>query len=120
MFLLSCSNLKQIRNSFEILLLSLILILGFSIIQEVNHLLFRLTKHASEELAKPGRQQIQLKWIEQALENPDYQDTDARSNAIRVWKRIPEYENRALRVVYNPQTQPISVITVFFDRNFKQ
>lgn len=109
------------KNScFEILLLSLILIFGFAIIQEVNHLLFRLTKHASEELAKPGRQQIQLKWIEQALKNPAYQDTDSRSNATRVWKRIPEYENRALRVVYNPETEPISVITVFFDRNFKQ
>lgn len=109
------------KNSyFEILLLSLILIFGFSIIQEVNHLLFRLTKHASEELAKPGRQQIQLKWIEEALKNPDYQETDSRSNATRVWKRIPEYENRALRVVYNPETEPISVITVFFDRNFKQ
>ena len=83
-------------------------------------MLFRLTKHASEALEKPGRQQIQLKWIEQALENPNYQDTDSRSKATRVWKRIPEYENRALRVVYDPQPQPISVITVFFDRNFKQ
>jgi hypothetical protein len=54
------------------------------------------------------------------LENLKFNLLTPNSYSNRVWKRIPEYENRALRVVYNPETEPISVITVFFDRNFKQ
>lgn len=79
-----------------------------------------LSHHAEKELNKPGRSQIQQEWIKRALSNPDYSDSDSRTNTLRVWKRIPEYGNRALRVVYNPDKQPLMVVTVFFDRSFKQ
>jgi hypothetical protein len=82
MFLLSCSNLKQIRNSFEILLLSLILILGVSIIEEVNYLLFKLTKHASDELAKPGRQ------LESAKFSVRHFDKMPKSLALKAFQRL--------------------------------
>jgi hypothetical protein len=80
---------------------------------------FTLSQHAGDELQKAGRSQIKLEWIQRALNNPDYSDRDDRTKTIRVWKRIPEYENRALRVVYNPDTEPIIVVTVFFDRRYK-
>ena len=80
---------------------------------------FVLSKHAADELNKAGRSQIQQEWIKRALTTPDYSDRDNRTNTIRVWKRIPEFGNRALRVVYNPNTQPITVVTVFFDRRYK-
>ena len=80
---------------------------------------FTLSQHADDELQKAGRSQIKLEWIQRALNNPDYSDRDDRTKTIRVWKRIPEYENRALRVVYNPDTEPIIVVTVFFDRRYK-
>jgi hypothetical protein len=80
---------------------------------------FTLSQHASDELQKAGRTQITLEWIQRTLENPDYSDRDDRTKTIRVWKRIPEYGNRALRVVYNPDTEPITVVTVFFDRRYK-
>jgi hypothetical protein len=79
-----------------------------------------LSDHARQELNKPGRQQIQQEWIDRALTDPDHSDKDLRTNTLRVWKRIPEYGNRALRVVYNPDKQPPMVVTVFFDRSFKQ
>jgi hypothetical protein len=79
-----------------------------------------LSKHAEDELNKPSRAQIQREWIERALSNPDYSDSDLRTNTLRVWKRIPEYGNRALRVVYSPDKQPPVVVTAFFDRSFKQ
>ncbi len=80
---------------------------------------FVLSKHAADELDKAGRSQIQQEWIHRTLTTPDCSDTDNRTNTIRVWKRIPEFGNRALRVVYNPNTEPITVVTVFFDRRYK-
>ena len=81
---------------------------------------FVLSKHAADELNKAGRSQIKQEWIHRTLTAPDYSDQDNRTNTIRVWKRIPEFGNRALRVVYNPNTQPITVVTVFFDRGYKR
>lgn len=80
---------------------------------------FLLSKHAADELNKAGRSQIQRDWIVRTLMTPDFLDIDARTNTIRVWKRIPEFGNRALRVVYNPNTKPITIVTVFFDRSYK-
>jgi hypothetical protein len=88
--------------------------------QVEDSLNYVLSDHAKEELNKPGRQQIKGEWIGRALSYPDHSDEDSRTNYLRVWKRIPEYGNRALKVVYLPNTQPIFVITVFFDRGFKQ
>jgi len=85
----------------------------------LNLLDFVLSKHAADELNKAGRSQIQREWIARTLMTPDFSDIDSRTNTIRVWKRIPEFGNRALRVVYNPNTQPIIVVTVFFDRRYK-
>ena len=81
---------------------------------------FILSQHAADELNKAGRSQIKQEWIHRTLTNPDYYDTDNRTNTIRAWKRIPEFGNRALRVVYNPNTEPITVVTVFFDRGYKR
>ncbi len=50
---------------------------------------------------------------------PDFSDMDSRTNTIRVWKRISEFGNRALRVVYNPNIEPITIVIVFFDRRYK-
>ena len=80
---------------------------------------FLLSKHAADELNKAGRSQIQRDWIVRTLMTPDFLDIDTRTNTIRVWKRIPEFGNRALRVVYNPNTEPVTIVTVFFDRGYK-
>jgi hypothetical protein len=79
-----------------------------------------LSHHAEKELKKPGRLQIEREWIDRTLSDPDYSESDLRKNTVRMWKRIPEYGNRALRVVYNPDKQPPVVVTVFFDRSFKR
>ncbi len=79
-----------------------------------------LSQHAIEELQRSGRSQIKEEWIQRTLTTPDYSDLDTRTNTIRVWKRIPEYGNRALRVVYNPNKKPVVIVTVFFDRGFKK
>ena len=63
------------------------------------------------------RQEIKLEWIERTLENPDHQETVSPFEK-RLWKRIPEFGNRYLRVVVNPVNKVI--ITAFFDRGFKK
>ena len=79
-----------------------------------------LSQHAFEQLQKSGRSQIREEGIKLALTTPDYSELDSRTNTIRVWKRIPDYGDRALGVVYNPHKQPVVIVTVFFDRGFKQ
>ena len=81
---------------------------------------FILTSHAEKVLASNERQNIQRDWIERVLTEPDYTDRDSRNGRIRVWKRIPENGNRALRVVCEPDSRPIEVVTVFFDRGYKR
>ncbi len=58
---------------------------------------------------------IQDAWIEQAIAAPLRQQiqTDGR---IRRWVRIPEFENRALRVILLPDAK--TVHNAFFDRDF--
>jgi len=87
--------------------------------ERVKTLDYILSQQAREQLARFGRAQIQEEWILLALTDPDYGDQDPRTSARRVWKRIPEYGNRALRVVYNSDKQPPVIITVFFDRSYK-
>ncbi|ACB00860.1 MULTISPECIES: DUF4258 domain-containing protein [Cyanophyceae] len=78
-----------------------------------------LSIHTQEVLQRKDRQKIKPEWIQRTIDNPDYSDRDNRTNAVRAWKRIPEYGDRALRVVYNPDKQPPVIVTVFFDRSFK-
>lgn len=75
---------------------------------------FVLSQHTADELNKAGRSQIQQEWIHRTLTTPDYTDRDDRTNTIR------EFGNRALRVVYHPDTEPITVVTVFFDRGYQR
>ena len=66
---------------------------------------------------KPERAQIQLKWIERVIDHPLHREvqTDER---IRGWGRIPEFSERALRVVLLPDGE--TVLTAFVDGKFNQ
>ena len=64
---------------------------------------------------RPDRKNIAMEWIERAVRQPDVESvqTDGR---IRRWKRIPEAENRVLRVVL--LEDGATVHNAFFDRGF--
>lgn len=81
---------------------------------------YELTLHAMQRLKSKGRSQIKEQWIKDTLKSPDHKEIDERTGTIKVWKRIPEYGDRALRVIYNPNTQPKRVVTMFFDRGFRK
>jgi len=58
---------------------------------------------------------IREEWIIRTIENPD--NTEERSAVEKHYlKRIPEANGKTLRVVINPDKDPRTVITAFFDR----
>lgn len=80
-------------------------------------MVFVLSNHAQERAVQRG---IREQWIEETILNPQQTEIDpVNSKALRAWRKIPERNNSILRVVYNPETTPFVVITVFFDRSMK-
>ena len=66
---------------------------------------------------RKDRSAIELSWIERAISNPiaEVIQSDGR---IRRWAKIPEAENRYLRVILLEDGE--TVHNAFFDRSFKE
>lgn len=78
---------------------------------------FVLTKHAETIMEV---REIQLAWVELTLESPENVVPDKVDPNLRhALRRIPEYSDRILRVVYNETNEPWRVVTVFFDRTMR-
>lgn len=78
---------------------------------------FVLTKHA--ETVMEARE-IQPAWVEQTLASPENVVPDKADPTLKhALRRIPEYDDRILRVVYNETSEPWRVVTVFFDRTMR-
>jgi hypothetical protein len=76
--------------------------------------LFTLTAHAEAVLSERG---IEAAWVDRALRNPHVMETDKHDATLRhALARVPERDDRVLRVVYNPSQRPWSVVTAYFDR----
>lgn len=78
---------------------------------------FQLTNHARKVIEERN---IKLEWIERVISAPretlTFKDDSELEHAI---KEIGEYENRVLRVIYNKNTDPLRIITVYFDRTLR-
>jgi len=58
---------------------------------------------------------IAQEWVRRTLVEPER--TEQRSDGtIHYLKAIPEHGERVLRVVTEPESEPLRVITTFFDR----
>jgi len=78
---------------------------------------FELTKHAIDVTSE---RDIPLEFIERVIDHPEVKEADARDAELEYYlSRIEEYDNRVLRVIVNKQSNPILVITAFFDRNMR-
>jgi len=71
---------------------------------------FRLTRE------RPDRMAIKIEWIEHTVRQPEWEYIQA-DGRIRRWRRIPEAENRFLRVVLLEDRE--TVHNAFFDRTFR-
>lgn len=79
---------------------------------------YELTIHARESLIK--RPNIRLEWLERVIAHPQRVQADPLDSQLehRLGK-IDEFEGRVLRVIVNPNVDPIRVITMFFDRGMR-
>ncbi len=66
---------------------------------------------------RPDRAFIRDEWIEHVIQHP-LREEQQRDGRIRRWARIPEMDNRALRVILLEDCE--TVHNAFFDRNFKE
>lgn len=78
---------------------------------------FELTTHAQTVV---NSRAIKNEWIASTLSTPELRQADREDpELMHALSRISERENRVLRVVYNAYTEPVRVVTVFFDRNMR-
>ena len=80
---------------------------------------YQLTEHAHESLRK--RPSIRVEWLERVLLQPERVETDRTDPELehRIG-RIQESEGRALRVIVKKASEPIRVITCYFDRKMRR
>lgn len=76
----------------------------------------KTTKYFEATRSRPDRARIEKDWIVRAIEHPEYEHTQ-KDRRVRRWVRIPEAENRYLRVILLPDGE--TVHNAFFDRGFK-
>jgi hypothetical protein len=76
---------------------------------------WELSRHAETVLQE---RKIAIEWVRFTLNYPERveQMTDGTWHYL---SRIAENENRVLRVILNRDTNPVRVITVFFDRRMR-
>ena len=78
---------------------------------------FKLTHHAEDA---PVKRKIEKEWLERVLAFPQRIEPDATDPMLEHRLAvISECENRVLRVIINPHTNPVRVITLFFDRKMR-
>ncbi|MFO7970754.1 MAG: DUF4258 domain-containing protein [Desulfobacterales bacterium] len=78
---------------------------------------FKLTRHAEDAMVK---RKIKKEWPGRVLAFPQRIEPDATDPMLEHrLAEISECENRVLRVIINPHTNPIRVITFFFDRKIR-
>ncbi len=77
-----------------------------------------LTMHAQQKVA---RFRLDLAWIEATIASPQHIDGDPDdATLVHAWRRIPERDGRALRVVFRSAGTDIVVVTAFFDRGARR
>jgi hypothetical protein len=78
---------------------------------------YELTQHARDVLAE---RHIPMEWLERVMREPELKQPDPADAALeRRYRKIPEHENRVLRVVVNTTVAPERVVSVYFDRTMK-
>jgi hypothetical protein len=79
---------------------------------------YGLTKHAKGVLQE---REIPVEWLERTLNAPKLIEPDPDDVELEHrLARIPEHDNRALRVVINKTVRPVLVVTVYFDRTMRK
>ena len=77
-----------------------------------------MTEHAQESLRKRSR--IRIEWMEQVIQEPEKVEPDRVDSELEHrLGRVQAYGNRVLRVVVKKGTNPLRIITFYFDRKMR-
>ena len=79
--------------------------------------LFPRTQYFEYTRRRPDRLLIEEEWILKTVQLPEKESLQA-DGRIRRWRRIPEFENKALRVIV--LEDGVTVHNAFFDRDFTE
>jgi len=80
---------------------------------------YELTEHARESLRT--RPVIRMEWVERVLRQPQRVEADAVDEKLEHrLGRIVEYDERVLRVIVKKDTNPLRIITFYFDRRMRR
>jgi hypothetical protein len=80
---------------------------------------YELTDHARESLRK--RPSIRIEWVERVLHRPKRVEPDRVDRDLEHrLGRIQEYEGRVLRVIVKKDSDPLQIITFYFDRKMRR
>jgi hypothetical protein len=77
----------------------------------------KYTQYFLHTRRRPDRAIIRDEWIERAIQHPLREERQA-DGRIRRWARIPEMDDRALRVILLEDGE--TVHNAFFDRGFEE
>jgi hypothetical protein len=77
----------------------------------------KTTEYFLRNMRKSDRSWIKMEWIERTLNNPEWEN-EQKDGRFQRRARIPEANNRVLRVVVLPDGE--TVHNALFDRSFKQ
>ncbi len=75
---------------------------------------FTLSKHAEDTLRE---REIDFAWLAATMDAPEATEQHPDDpTLVYAFRRIPEFGNRVLRVVYNQTKTPPHIVTAYFDR----
>lgn len=76
------------------------------------------TQHAMDAM---NERLIAIEWVEDAVSEPDLRTPDPDDHEVeRFYRRIPQRDDRVLRVVVNTRFAPWRIVSVFFDRRMRR
>ena len=76
----------------------------------------KITAYFDRLIHRADRANIKKEWISRVVANPDSRVTQS-DGRIRLWGKVPEMDNRYLRVVLLADSE--AVHNAFFDRRFR-
>jgi hypothetical protein len=77
----------------------------------------RFTQYSLYTRQRSDRKRIKMEWIKNVFDNPIKEEIQS-DGRIRRWAKIPEADNKYLRVVILEDGETIH--NAFFDRSFKE
>ena len=64
--------------------------------------------------------EILSEWVERTVFEPNLTTRDREDSSVELFfRRIPEYDDRVLRVVVSTNVAPWSIVSVYFDRRMR-